>query len=180
MELNRIWLLTLFFFTTAALPQTPSQDVQNRVSPDAYSSAPATIRAALERQHCDLPENQHWDQTRLNIVSGHFANPTQADWAAICIVSDGSTRALVFWGKSAPCPAEIHHGWALESRFPSGKAGSLYLLAAPAKQVVAYRKFFHDAHGNPVTHEGIEIGGEEASMIYYCYHGHWLELQGND
>jgi hypothetical protein len=180
MRLNRICWLTLFFFTTAALPQTPSQDVQKRVSPDAYSSAPATIRAALERRHCELPGTQHWDQTRLNVVSGHFASPTQTDWAAICIVSDGSTRALVFWGKSAPCPAEIHHGWALESRFPPGKAGSLYLLSAPAKQVLAYRNFFHDAHGNPVAHEGIEVGGEEASIIYYCYHGQWLELQGND
>jgi hypothetical protein len=180
MELYRIWWLTLFLFTTAALPQTPPPNVQKRVSPDAYSSVPATVRAALEKQHCELPETQHWDQTRLNVVSGHFGNQAQTDWAAICISSDGSTRALVFWGKSAPCPAEIHHGWALESRFPPGKAGSLYLLAAPAKQVLAYRKFFDHAQRNPVSHEGIEVGGEEASIIYYCYRGKWLELQGND
>ncbi len=67
MEPYRIWSLTLFLFTTAALPQTPSQNVQKRVSPDAYSGAPTTVRAALERQHCELPETQHWDQTRLNV-----------------------------------------------------------------------------------------------------------------
>jgi hypothetical protein len=31
-----------------------------------------------------------------------------------------------------------------------------------------------------VTHEGVKVGGEEASMIYYCYRRKWLELQGND
>jgi hypothetical protein len=180
MELYRIWSLTLFLFTTAALPQTPSQNVQKRVSPDAYSSAPTTVRAALKKEHCELPETQHWDQTRLNIVSGHFGDRVQTDWAAMCINSDGSTRVLVFWGKSAPCPAEIHHGWALKGRFPPGEAGSLYLLAAPAKQILAYRKFFGDAKGNSVTHEGVEVGGEEASIIYYCCRGQWVELTGND
>jgi hypothetical protein len=58
--------------------------------------------------------------------------------------------------------------------------GSLYLLAAPAKQILGYRKFFDDAHENRVTHEGVEVGGDEASIIYYCYRGQWLELQGND
>jgi hypothetical protein len=96
-----------------------------------------------------------------------FGDRAQTDWAAICIASDGSTRVLVFWGKSASCPAKIHHGWALQSRFPPGEAGSLYLLAAPAKHILAYRKFFGDAKGNSVTHEGAEFGGEEASIIYY-------------
>src|SRR6202035_1551763 len=100
MELYRIWSLTLFFFTTAALSQTPSQNVQKRVSPDAYSSAPTTVRAGLKKEHCELPETQHWDQTRLNVVSGRFGDRAQTDWAAICIAPDGSTRVLVFWGKS--------------------------------------------------------------------------------
>jgi hypothetical protein len=98
MKLYRIWSLSLFLFATPALPQQPSKDIQKRVSPDAYSSAPATVRAALKRQHCELPETQHWDQTRLNVVSGHFGDGSQTDWAAICIASDGSTRVLVFWG----------------------------------------------------------------------------------
>jgi hypothetical protein len=180
MEVYRIWPLPLFLVMMAALQQTPSQNIQKRVSPDAYSSAPATIRAALKRQHCELPETQHWDQTRLTVVSGHFGDRAQTDWAAICIAPDGSTRVLVFWGKSAPCAAEIHDGWALRGRFPPGEAGSLYLLAAPAQDILTYRKFFKDAQENPVTHEGIEVGGEEASQIYYCYHGQWLVLTGND
>jgi hypothetical protein len=180
MELYRIRLVTVLLFGTSALSQTSSPNVQKRVSPDAYSAAPGTIRTALKGQHCELPETQHWDQTRLNVVSGHFGDRAQTDWAAICIKSDGSTRVLLFWSKSAPCPAEIDHGWALHGRFPPGEAGSLYLLAAPVKHILAYRKFFGDPQGNPVIHDGIEVGGEEASMIYYCNRGQWLELQGND
>jgi hypothetical protein len=54
------------------------------------------------------------------------------------------------------------------------------LLAAPAKNILAYRKFLGDAQENLVTHEGVEVGGEEASIIYYCHRGQWLELAGND
>jgi len=173
-------LILLLLFAAVASAQTPSQDVQKRVSPDAYTAAPPTIRAELKKQHCELPEVQHWDQTRLNIVPGHFGDRLQNDWAAICIGSNGSTHVIVFWGKSAPCPAEIHDGWALQGHFKAGEAGSLYLLTAQANQILEYRKFFGDPHENPVIHEGIEVGGDEASLIYYCHQGKWLELQGND
>ena len=172
----------LIAFTCAALAQSSGPEIQKRVAPEAYKSAPQAIRAALERRHCELPETQHWDNTTLNIVSGHFAGPGAKDWAAICILPDGTTRALIFWSKpvQAPCPAEIHHGWALESKFKSGEAGSLYLLRQSPKQILIYRKFFGDPSSNPVTHDGVEVGGEQASLIYYCYGGKWLELQGAD
>ncbi len=174
-----VCLLALFLVATAA-SQTPSPSVQKRVAPDAYGRVPAAIRAALKTQHCELPETQHWDETQLNIVRGHFGDAAQSDWAAICIAPDGSTHELVFWGKSAPCPAEIRHGWALQGHFPTGEAGSLYLLKAPPSQITAYRKFFGDPHTNSVIHDGVEVGGDGASLIYYCHRGRWLELQGND
>ena len=174
-----VWLLALFLVARAE-PQSPPRSPQKRVSPDAYGRAPAAIRAALKKRQCELPETQHGDETQLNIVQGHFGDSTQNDWAAICIAPDGSIRALVFWGKSVPCPAEIRHGWSLKGRFPPGQAGSLYLLKAPPSQITAYRKFFGDSHTNPIVHDGVEIGGDEASLIYYCHKGRWLELAGND
>ena len=173
-------VLALFLVAIAGRAQTPPPNVQHRVSPDAYDRAPAAIRAVLKKRNCELPETQHWDNTQLNIVRGHFANAAQSDWAAICIAADGTTSALIFWSKPAACPAEIHHGWALNGHFPPGQAGSLYLLKAPPNQILTYRKFFGDSRRNPVIHDGVEIGGEEASIIYYCYHGRWFDLQGND
>jgi hypothetical protein len=94
-----VWLLALLLVARAA-PQTPaSPSVQKRVSPDAYGRAPAAIRAAsAEEAALRTPRTQHWDQTELNIVQGHFGNPTQNDWAAICIAPDGSTAC----GRSRP------------------------------------------------------------------------------
>jgi hypothetical protein len=93
-----VWLLTLLLVARAA-PQTPSSpSAQKRVSPGAYGRAPAAIRAALKKQQCELPEPQHWNQTQLNIVQGHFGDSAQNDWAAICIAPDGSTAC----GKSRP------------------------------------------------------------------------------
>lgn len=174
--------ICVLLIAAASLGQASSDlDVPDkRVPPGAYKNAPAMVRAALEQRHCELPETQHWDRTQLNIVSGHFASAAQLDWAAICILPDGSTRALIFWGKGSPCPAEIHHGWALESRFPEGQAGSLYLLRQEPKQILEYRKFFGDANTNRVVHDGVEVGNEHASLIYYCDKGRWLELQGSD
>jgi hypothetical protein len=82
MQWNRCGLpiLSLIAAVAVASPQTPSsQDVQKRVSPDAYVTAPATVREELKKQKCELPETQHWDKTRLNIVSGHFGDPAQTD-----------------------------------------------------------------------------------------------------
>lgn len=163
-----------------AIPVIAGGQTQKRVSPDAYASVPAPIREELKKRHCELPETQNWDQTRLNIVEGQFSSDAQKDWAAICIAADGTTHALIFWGKASACAAEIHEGWALKGHFPPGSAGTLYLLKAPPEHVLSYRKFFGDKNKNPVVHDGVEVGGEEASMIYYCYKGKWLELMGND
>jgi hypothetical protein len=51
---------------------------------------------------------------------------------------------------------------------------------APPSQITAYRKFFSDSHTISILHDFVEIGGDEASLIYYCHYGRWLELQGND
>jgi hypothetical protein len=155
---------------------------QKRVSADAYKSAPAKIRAALKEKHCELPSARSMDHTPLNIVSGHFAAPGQTDWAAICILPDNTTRAFIFWGQAGPppCPTEISSGWALTTKMPHGEAGSLYLLRQVKAQILEYRKFFGDPNTAPVDHDGVEVGGDQASLIYYCYKGKWLELQGAD
>lgn len=58
--------------------------------------------------------------------------------------------------------------------------GGLFLTSIGAKQILAYRKCFGDEHTNEISHAGIEVGDEKASLIYYCDGKIWLELQGND
>jgi hypothetical protein len=55
-----------------------------------------------------------------------------------------------------------------------------YVVAAHPAKIMRFREFFGDSHKNPITHDGIEYGGGNASVIYYCDAGEWLDLQGDD
>jgi len=165
--------------SVVAAKAQPKTTPQRRVSPDWYKRAPTDVRVALKRRGCELPQAR-FAAGRRNVVSGRFSDARQPDWAAICIASDGSLRVVIFWGNAPSCPAEITSGVELEQRLPPGEAGTLYLAAASPRQILEYRKVFGDVQNNPVTHYGIEVGDEHASVIYYCYRGRWLELQGAD
>lgn len=160
--------------------------MEKHVSPEAYKYAPPNVRTALTQRHCELPQPSQMEGLRTNVVSGAFAVRGQTDWAALCILPDGSARALIFWGKSGPqpCASEIHHGWALTNEGSSELPRQHSLVTQRAKQLLIYRKYFGDSNANPVDHDGLEvnlqIGNEDSSLIYYCYQGKWLELQGND
>jgi len=175
-------LLIVVFFVGQ---QTPNQseephNPQKLVSPSEYGDIPKGVRDFLQQRRCQLPERPNYDNShRVNVVSGHFANADQTDWAALCIVKD-QPRVVVLWGGKTACKDEIRSGWPLEHAFSTEPAGGLLLSAAGAKEIMAYRKFFGDTHTQPVTHEGIEVGDEQASLIYYCDGKNWLELQGND
>lgn len=138
------------------------------------------MRVFLEQRHCQLPETKNYDARHpMNVVSGHFAGVDQTDWAALCIIKDRA-RVLMLWGGTTRCTDEIHNGWPLEHAFSREPAGGLLLMPIGPKQILAYRKFFGDDHINQINHQGIEVGDEQASLIYYCDGKNWLELQGND
>ncbi|HEX2713264.1 MAG TPA: hypothetical protein VHM88_13775, partial [Candidatus Acidoferrales bacterium] len=86
----------------------------------------------------------------------------------------------ILWGGKTGCSDAIHSGWPLQGAFSKEPAGGLYLMPVGAKQILAYRKFFGDPHTNDVNHQGIEVGDDGASLIYYCDGKNWIELQGND
>lgn len=162
--------------------QNHDTNPQKLVAPSAYTYIPKTLRAALDKRGCQLPQLANYDgKTRLNAVSGHFLNATQIDWAAFCIVND-HPRVVVLWGGSAKaaCSEEISTGWPLEQSFAHEAGGRLLLGKASVKEILEYRKFFGDTNSNPVTHEGINVGDEKASLIYYCDGKKWLQLQGDD
>lgn len=153
---------------------------QKLVSPAEYRKVPQRVRVFLEQRHCQLPETQNYDRGHpSNVVPGHFARANQTDWAALCVVKDRA-RVLVLWGAKTSCSDEIHSGWPLEYPFSREPAGGLFLGPVGPKEIVAYRRFFGDSHTNDINHQGIEVGDEQASLIYYCDGKNWLELQGND
>jgi len=153
---------------------------QKLVSPAAYTYIPKSLRAALDKRGCQLPQLDKYDaKNPPNAISGHFVNSTQTDWAALCIVDD-RPRVLVVWGGKSACSDEITTGWPLQVSFAHEPGGGLFLGKASVKMILEYRKFFGDTNTNPLTHEGINVGDEQASLIYYCDGKNWLQLQGDD
>lgn len=72
-------------------PQAPNQseephNPQKLVSPSEYRGIPKEVRDFLEQQHCQLPEAPNYDRHAINVVSSHFVEAKQTDWAALCVV----------------------------------------------------------------------------------------------
>jgi hypothetical protein len=113
-------------------------------------------------------------------VSGHFTREDQSDWAAICVIRD-HPEVLVLWGRRpAACASELHSGWPLKENFSADPAGGLFLRKATPQRILNYRRAFPEGPKPVVTHDGLEVGNEQASLIFYCDSGKWLELRGND
>lgn len=167
--------------------QNQDTNPQKLVAPAAYTHIPKTLRAVLDKRGCELPQLDKYDKAlggdteQVNAVSGHFLSSAQTDWAALCIVKD-HPRVIVVWGAQAKsaCPGEITSGWPLQQSFAHEAGGGLFLAKAGAKIILDYRKFFGDAATNAVAHDGINVGDEKASLIYYCDGKTWLQLQGDD
>src|SRR5260370_13438915 len=181
MKLFMPLVIAAFFIGQQAAKQSEEpNNPEKLVSPAEYRNIPKELRVFLQQRHCQLPETKNYDDGHpLNVVSGHFAHADQTDWAALCIVKD-QPRVVVLWGGKTSCTDEIHSGWALEHPFSKEPAGGLFLMPVGPKQILAYRKFFGDEHANDIGHQGIEVGDEQASLIYYCDGKNWIELQGND
>ena len=153
-----------------------------RLAPAAFSQLPATVRQALERRGCTVPQS-FTDPGPHNVVRGHFARPRQTDWAVLCSHRDTSV-VLVFWAGRAAGPEALNPQ--PDATFLQGIGGgaigfSRVLGVASASRIRRYAK---DHGGLPPTrmdHDGLEDAfAEKASTIVYRDAGHWLELAGAD
>ena len=170
--------VTLFVWGQQQPDGSEVYNPQKLVPPAEYRHIPKPVRDLLEQRGCLLPENQN-QLHPMNVVSGHFVQADQTDWASLCVVKD-QARVVMLWGGKAGCSDEIHSGWPLKGKFSRQPAGGLFLAPVSAKQILAYRRFFGDEHTNEVDHQGVEVGDDQASLIYYCDGNNWLELAGND
>lgn len=175
--------LLLALFAQTGTPQTDkSTNLQRLVPPSAYTKLPSSIRANLQTHGCYLPETQSLDNGAepINVVTGHFAHESHMDWAAVCVIHD-HPQVFVLWDRQpAACPSEIHSGWPLKENFSAESAGGIFLRKATPQRILNYRRAFPEGPKPAVTHDGLEVGNEQASLIFYSDSGKWLELRGND
>lgn len=153
-----------------------------RLEPSDFPGLPDTVRAELEGKGCRVPQTFVSERPH-NVITGHFAAPTQTDWAALC--SRGDTSAIVVvWGGPARCPSEVATGADRNvlQGIGEGRVGYSRLISpADGAAIRRYADAFGGAEPPPIDHEGIDDAFvDKVSVIRYCYQGRWLRLQGAD
>ena len=154
-----------------------------RLNPTEFIDLPSEIVQELEQRGCTIPQVYYSDRL-WNAIKGEFARPGQKDWAVLCS-RNGVSSILVFWGGQTPaCRGEIAP--AEDNIFLQGIGNGRIGFSRAISPVS--KKFIHSAHkafGGPepplIDHEGInDEFMDKASVVYYCFKGEWLRLQGSD
>ena len=150
-----------------------------RSPPSAFPELPASIQKDLTRRGCTIPQPD--DATDANVIKGRFASARQTDWAVLCSIRRISS-ILVFRNESPSLVAELA---AQPDRgslrvIVDGVIGySRVLGVADADFIRVHYQRYGGTKPPPLDHDGIEDAAlESASVVWYWYRGHWLELTG--
>jgi hypothetical protein len=151
-------------------------------SPSDFRQLPETFRAQLERSGCQIP--QPYDSAAgSNVISGSFARKGQKDWAVLCSLG-GRSHIVVYWGGSAPCPADVAESEDKNFLQKGKHAKMRYSRALGTVRPSLIRqkaKAFEVTIPFKLDHEGIEdFYWGKASGVLYCHDGKWHQFPGSD
>jgi hypothetical protein len=154
-----------------------------RLNPSSFPELPMSVRRYLERRGCGIPQ-AFSSKAPHNVVRGRFTSSTQTDIAVLCSKARVST-VLVFRGGTTSAVAQL-----------AQRSDETFLQVVDAGGVVGYSRALavatpsyirehYAAYGGPkpppMDHDGInDMFLEKASVVWYWYHGRWLQLQGAD
>jgi hypothetical protein len=150
------------------------------LSPEKMTKLPPEVRQQLADEHCMIAQNgfKYDDPQPNNAIQGPFAAKGQKDWAVLC-AKPQEFSVRIFWGGETRCSDTIVLAHS-QPPVPTGDNPGTVLWPADAKKIRAYDQAFGD-HKLPVLdHSGLEVGGEQATIIYYCSQGKWIQLAGSD
>ena len=142
-----------------------------RLSPTAFPELPRNVVRELQRRGCTIP--QPYSDRRANVIRGEFVKPGQTDWAVLCSTK-GSTSLLVFWNGSETNSVQLANNPDNPGRI------DLFIRAVDRKFIMDHYRAYGGPKPPPIDHQGIESGGETASVVLYYHRGKWLTLQGAD
>lgn len=175
--MKTVTALLLFAISTwpqaTANPQYGRKYSIVRLQPTAFPELPKNLVAELKRRGCKIP--QPYTNRKANVIRGEFAKPVQTDWAVLCS-ANGFSSILVFWNGSERTPTEI-------AKWSEPDATVIYdafIKPVGRKFIMDHYRAYGGPKPPPIDHQGIESGGEKASVVLYLYRGKWLKLQGAD
>jgi hypothetical protein len=151
------------------------------LSPDQFKELPDRVKGEMKKLGCQVPQAPFFESE--NVVQGELAKRGQKDWAAICSVN-GRSHIHMFWGGPASCPSELRSSDDRENvwKTPAGNTEYYKGIAVVGEK---YIREHYKAYGGPtpplITHDAInDIFFEQASVVFFCHEGKWIELTGAD
>jgi len=150
------------------------------LSPDQMAKIPLAVREQLKAERCMIPQNgfTQEDPQPNNAIHGSWAAKDQQDWAVLCLKPEQLSVRL-FWGGKRRCDDTI-----VLARYRPNDGHwddpETVLWPADAKEIRSYDRAFGNHNLPLLDHAGLEIGGEDATTIYYGSEGKWAKLAGND
>ena len=155
----------------------PQGDGVIRLKPSEFRQLPAVVRRDLDRRGCTIPQ-AFWKTAPHNVITGSFIAKGSRDWAVLCSVK-GSSRVLVYRNGGATKVDSMERGRdALQTGANGVTEFARTISIATPKYIADHAKEYGGPKPPPLDHDGIEDGGETASIVRYYYRGKWLELQG--
>jgi hypothetical protein len=154
-----------------------------RLPPSDFLNLPKNVRSDLEARGCTIPQIDSYNGEPHNVISGHFKNSDQIDWAVLCSIERRST-ILIYWAGSSELVSEL--STSADKRWLQGigddKIGfSRSISTADAKYIAVHASSYGGEVPPVLDHEGIDDGFmEKASVVRYWFEGEWLTLQGAD
>ena len=156
-----------------------------RLPPSDFPLLPGSVRDDLDARACTIPQVYCCNREPHNVVSGHFKDSRQVDWAILCSIDRQST-ILVYWGGSAEIVSELSttpdKHW-LQGLVGDNVGFSHGISTVNAKYITDHARWYGGEIEIPpvLDHEGINDGFiEKGSVVRYWYEGEWLMLRGAD
>lgn len=164
------WITYLAMLSFAAI----SQDRLPEAPISRFPLLPDSVKQDLRDRGCTVP--QPHSGTTENVISGHFADSNQIDWAVLCDVKrKNASMILVYWAGEPSDPTVLG-----KERLVGGPCWRTIYTVGKAYIMEHYRRY-----GGPkppmIDHEGVSVGiCDKASTVSYLYRGRWLTLTGAD
>jgi hypothetical protein len=154
-----------------------AQDQVRNLKPFDFRELPPKVREALDSSSCTIPQPPSTPSSNphlQNVIRGEFQQKGEFQWAVLCQRPDRGVSVLVF-GDSGQKPA-------VAATFTADQHACWTLITAVGKHFInEHHRTYGGRKPPPIDHQGIDYGiCEKASVVYYYYQGHWLELAGAD
>jgi hypothetical protein len=150
-----------------------------RLAPSVFVNLPLSIRRAMERRGCTVPQPVGSARPR-NVISGHLTHATRTDWAALCSREKRSS-ILVFHGQDFSDVDELADAPDSEYLQTVSGGGIGFSRALSVATPTIVRRARAAPALQTVDHDGIADAFEgKGSMIWYWPGGKWISFLGSD